>query len=117
MTEVRILQRGIRASGRHGANPGERSVAQEFVVDLDVVVEVGDDRLEGTANYRTLAETAREVVEAESFQLLEHLAGAVATAICRIDRVRTVRAVVHKPSAAGGLGITDVAAEATAGTV
>jgi len=114
MKEIRILQRGIRASGRHGANPGERSVAQEFVVDLDVVVEVGDDRLEGTANYRTLAETAREVVEAASFQLLEHLASAVAEAVAKVDRVVRVTAVVHKPSAAGGLGIADVAVEATA---
>jgi len=33
----RITVAGIRAEGRHGANPGERDSAQPFVVDLDVV--------------------------------------------------------------------------------
>ena len=70
----RLFLTGITASGRHGANPGEKDQAQDFVVDLDVEVEVGDDELASTADYRTLIRTARETVERDSFDLLESLA-------------------------------------------
>ena len=36
MTTSRIFLSGIRAAGRHGANPGEKDRPQEFVVDLDI---------------------------------------------------------------------------------
>jgi len=117
VNEVRILLSGIRASGRHGANAGERDQPQEFVVDLQVEVEpdIGDDRLEDTADYVDLAGVVRHTVEVESFQLLESLAQAVAGAVLRVEHVTSVRAVVHKPTAAAALGLVDVAVEATAG--
>ena len=40
MVTSRLFLTGITASGRHGANPGEKDQAQDFVVDLDVEVEV-----------------------------------------------------------------------------
>lgn len=107
--------RGVKASGRHGANRGERNEAQEFVVDLDVEVEVHEDALEKTVDYRTLADAARRTVEATSFVLLESLAQAVA------DRLRdeasggSVRVTVHKPSAARSMTVEDVTATATSG--
>ena len=38
MVTSRLFLTGIAASGRHGANPGEKDRAQDFVVDLDVEV-------------------------------------------------------------------------------
>ena len=115
MDESRIYVSGIRASGRHGANPGERLEAQEFVVDLDVLVAVRGDALEETADYSVLEAAARTVVEEESFELLESLADAVARSVFGYPGVIRVVAVVHKPGAAALLGVEDVAAEAVVG--
>ena len=106
---------GIRAMGRHGASPGEQDEAQEFVADLQVVVDVGGDRLGDTADYRALVDAARAALEGESVQLLENLAEAVARAVYSFERVERVVAVVHKPRAAERLGVDDLSAEAIVG--
>ena len=114
MTTARLFLSGIRASGRHGARPGEKDEPQDLVVDLDVEVNVGDDDIEGTADYRGITETVRSIVEERSFDLIESMAAAIADEILALDRVVRVTAVVHKPNAAGRLGIDGVAAAATA---
>jgi dihydroneopterin aldolase len=111
----RISLAGISASGRHGANPGERLEAQEFVVDLDVLVQLSGDSLEDTIDYRALADLARATIAGTSHQLLESVAEAVARAVYDLSGVLEVTAVVHKPRAAASLGIEDVSAEATLG--
>lgn len=109
----RIVLTGIRASGRHGANPGERDFDQEFVVDLDVVVDLGEgDEMEDTVHYRALADAARAVVERTSFALIESLAEAVGHEVYGFERVVRVVVTVHKPGAAANLGVDDVAVEA-----
>lgn len=115
MSRARLFLSGIRAEGRHGARPGEKDEPQPFVVDLDLEVEVGEDGISGTADYRGVTETVRGVIEGGSFDLIETMAAAVAERVAGLDRVRAVTAVVHKPSAAGRLGIDGVAAAATAG--
>ncbi len=112
MADSRIVITGVRATGRHGADPGEKLEAQGFVVDLDIVVELSEDSLDATADYGALADAARQVVEASSFDLLETLADAVARAVFAFEPVRSVTAVVHKPSAARALGVDDVSADA-----
>lgn len=111
---TRLFLTGITARGRHGANPGEKDEPQDFVVDLDVEVEVGDDRLTSTADYRSLIRTARESVEQGSFDLLETLAHAVSDAVLAQDGVVRVNAVVHKPGAARSNDVQGVAAAASA---
>jgi dihydroneopterin aldolase len=111
---TRLFLTGITARGRHGANPGEKDEPQDFVVDLDVEVEVGDDRLTSTADYRSLIRTARESVEQGSFDLLETLAHAVVDAVLAQDGVVRVNAVVHKPGAARSNDVQGVAAAASA---
>lgn len=113
MTTTRIFLTGITVSGRHGANPGEKEVPQDFVVDLDVEVEVGGDDLGATADYRVLIRTARATVEGASFDLLETLAHAVASAVLAAPGVRRVTAIVHKPAAARSNDVAGVAAGAT----
>ena len=115
MDESLIHMGGIRASGRHGANPGERLQPQDFVVDLDVLVSVQADSLDSTVDYSTMAEAARRAVAETSFELLETLADAVARAVFQYEGVRRVTAVVHKPGAATLLDVEDVAAEAIVG--
>jgi dihydroneopterin aldolase len=111
---TRLFLTGIGARGRHGANPGEKDEPQEFVIDLDVEVRVGGDALARTADYRALVRTARETVEATSFDLLESLAEAVARAVAEREGVVRATAIVHKPAAARSNDIQGVAAGFTA---
>jgi dihydroneopterin aldolase len=114
MTTSRLFLTGIAASGHHGANQGEKDQAQEFVVDLDVEVEVNADAIAGTADYRALIRAAREVVELERFDLLESIAAAVARAVADRPGVIRATAIVHKPNAARSNDVQGVAAAATA---
>ncbi|TMK66254.1 MAG: dihydroneopterin aldolase [Actinobacteria bacterium] len=114
VTTSRLFLTGIAASGRHGANPGEKDQPQDFVVDLDVEVDVASDDIAATADYRTLIQTARDVVAGGSLDLLESLAGEVARAVSRLPRVVTATAIVHKPAAARSSQIEGIAAAATA---
>lgn len=115
MTATRLFLTGIRAAGRHGANPAEKDEPQEFVVDLDVEVEVTGDDIHRTADYRRVVSAARDTVSKESFDLLETLAQAVVAAVQGLDGVVRVTAVVHKPAAAASLGVQGVAAATSAG--
>jgi dihydroneopterin aldolase len=107
-----IAVSGIEANGCHGANPGERDTSQRFVVDLLVTVDPGADVLEETADYGALVQAAREVVERESYELIETLADTVARTIFGYPNVTRVVATVHKPGAAEALGVDDISAEA-----
>ena len=114
MSTSRLFLTGIRTSGHHGANPGEKDQVQDFVVDLDVEVDVTADRIGGTSDYRQLIRTARETVERERFDLLESIANAVAEAVAARPGVVRATAVVHKPAAARSNDVEGVAAAATA---
>jgi 7,8-dihydroneopterin aldolase/epimerase/oxygenase len=112
-----ILIDGIKAKGRHGANPGEQLEPQDFVIDLQVWVEVDFDALESTADYRGIVAAAKKTVETDSYHLLETLAEAVARAVYdRFAPVARVIATVHKPAAAGSIDVGDLAVEATVET-
>jgi len=113
VTTNRLFLTGIRASGRHGASPGEKDAPQEFVIDLDVEVRVSGDALDRTADYRKLIDAAREVVTDGSFDLLETIAGSVAGAVARAPGVVRATAIVHKPAAARSSDVQGIAAAAT----
>ncbi len=113
MTRARLFLSGIRADGRHGARSGEKDVPQPFVVDLDLEVNVGEDRIDGTADYREVTERVRAVVEDGSFDLIEAMAEAIARECLTFDQVLRASVIVHKPNAAERLGIQGAAAAVT----
>ena len=115
MTVSRLFLTGIRASGHHGARPGEKDEPQPFVIDLDLEVDVVEDTIEATADYRGITEAARGVVQDRSFDLIEVMAQAIADGVLALPNVTKVTALVHKPNAAQRLGIDGVTAAATAG--
>lgn len=114
MTVARIFLSGIRASGRHGARAGEKDEPQDFVVDLDLEVDVAADAIEATADYREVTEAVRAVIAERSFDLIEVMAQAIADEVLAFEHVRAVTALVHKPNAARRLEIDGVTAAATA---
>jgi dihydroneopterin aldolase len=111
--KARLFLSGIHAEGRHGARAGEKDSPQPFVVDLDLEVDVGDDTIDATADYRGVSERVRELVEGRSFDLIESMADAIAEECLGFDGVTRATAVVHKPNAATRLGIDGVAAAVT----
>jgi dihydroneopterin aldolase len=110
---AKLFLSGIRAEGGHGARPGEKDEPQPFVVDLDLDVEVVADRIDATADYRSVSDAVRAVIEDGSYDLIEVMARDVAAAVLAIDHVIRVTAVVHKPNAATRLDIDGVAAAVT----
>ena len=109
----RVFLSGIEVEGRHGARPGEKDTAQPFVVDLDLEINVGDDRIDATADYRTVTDVVRSVVQEGSFDLIESMAEAIARECLTFDRVLGATVFVHTPTAAPRLGIQGVAAAVT----
>ncbi len=98
----RIELRGLRALGRHGVLAQEQEQVQPFEVDLDLSVDLkeasGSDRLADTVDYAAVAESAVAVVAGpRSYDLLEALAAAVATAVLAVDgRIAAVTVSLRK---------------------
>ena len=96
-----IRLRGIRAYGKHGANPGERDAEQPF--DLDVTVHMDltaagfSDDLGDTLNYDALHQRIVAIVQSTSFQLLERLAAEIANAIFADPRAVRAEVEIAKP--------------------
>jgi dihydroneopterin aldolase len=107
-----IALRGLSAYGHHGVLPEERRVGQTFVVDVvlhvDTEAAAAADELGLTADYSTIAATVVSLVEGEPVQLIETLAGRIATACLTHERVASVEVTVHKPQAPMGISFDDV---------
>ncbi|MCU1587782.1 MAG: dihydroneopterin aldolase family:Dihydroneopterin aldolase [Frankiales bacterium] len=108
----RIRLAGLRVRGHHGVLPEERRDGQEFVVDVELVVDTrtadATDELSDTADYGALASRLAEVVAGEPVNLLETLAARLADLCLRHPLVISARVTVHKPHAPILLPFEDV---------
>ena len=111
----RIEIRDLRVTGVHGVLPEERERAQPFAVDitawLDMEAAQQSDDLADTVDYGALAQTTADIVGGRSYQLLEALAGRLATALLIVDpRLDAVEVTVRKlrPPLALDVGSTGV---------
>ena len=100
MTPDRIELRALRVLGHHGALPGEQDHAQPFEVDLDLEVDLAQaeatDELSATVDYGAVVSAVRRVVEQRRFNLLEALAGAVASSVLELPGIEAVTVTVRK---------------------
>ncbi|WAC66760.1 dihydropteroate synthase [Agrococcus sp. SL85] len=104
---------GVRARGHHGVLPEERRDGQEFVVDVQLVLDLGDaidrDDVHATVHYGELAERIVADVGRDPVDLIETLADRLA-ALCLVDgRVEHATVTVHKPQAPIAVPFGDVA--------
>ena len=102
MSPDRIVLNGLQFYGFHGVNPEERSLGQQFVVDLqaelDLSVPAASDRLEDTVSYTDLYRAVKAVMEGEPRNLLESAAGAIVSRVLdEHPQIDAVRVRVHKP--------------------
>jgi dihydroneopterin aldolase/2-amino-4-hydroxy-6-hydroxymethyldihydropteridine diphosphokinase len=109
----RILLAGVRGRGRHGVLPEERVAGQEFVVDLeltlDLSVAAATDRVAATVHYGELAEAVVAAIERDPVDLIETLAQRIADVALAHELVDAVVVTVHKPSAPIPVPFGDVA--------
>ncbi len=109
----RIAIEGIETRARHGVSRREKEEPQRFVIDLEITVDPGADRLDATVDYTEAIAEARAAVERDDpVDLLETLADRVARRVGAMPGVLSCRAVVHKADRAASLGLSDLSAEA-----
>ncbi|MEV6600510.1 dihydroneopterin aldolase [Actinoplanes sp. NPDC051346] len=109
----RISLRGLRVRGYHGVFDFERRDGQDFVIDVDLELDLApaaaSDHVDDTVHYGELAERLAEVVAGEPVNLIETLADRLATLCLDDDRVAAATVTVHKPQAPIPQEFADVA--------
>lgn len=113
-----IRLEGLSVFGHHGARPYEKEAGQRLEVDLELLPEsdLGEtsDRLADTIDYDLLYQLVREVVEGQSFHLLEALARRTADTILERFPIRRARVRFAKQNlgwTTGGRAVIEVVRE------
>jgi dihydroneopterin aldolase len=113
-----IRLEGLSVFGHHGARPYEKEAGQRLEVDLELIPTddraEASDRLADAVDYDMLYRTVREVVEGESFHLLEALAARVASTILERFAIRRVHVRIAKQNlgwTTGGRAVIEVVRE------
>ena len=113
----RIRLSGVRGRGFHGVFEHERREGQEFVVDVELAVDLGpagaSDDLADTVNYGEIGAAALARIEGEPHDLIERLAELVAHDALTHPSVDEVTVTVHKPQAPVGVPFGDVTVSVT----
>lgn len=108
---------GIRARGHHGVLDFEREYGQQFLVDIEMRVDIAasaaSDDLSLTVDYGQVAKDVVAIVTGPPFALIETLAEQIAQAVKRYPGVRQVQVAVHKPDAPVGELFDDVVVRIT----
>jgi dihydroneopterin aldolase/2-amino-4-hydroxy-6-hydroxymethyldihydropteridine diphosphokinase len=103
----------VRARGFHGVLERERREGQDFVVDVELEVDLAragaSDDLAHTVSYAEVASDVVARVEGEPFDLIERLAEVIAGDALARPLVESVVVTVHKPQAPVGVSFGDVA--------
>ena len=102
----RIALRGIRAFGHHGANPGEKIVAQPFDIEVSLDVDLRaarrSDALADTINYAALHAAIVTIVRDRSYDLIERLGADILDAMLADARVAGASVTIGKPALLDG---------------
>ena len=108
----RITLSGVRGRGFHGVFDHEKREGQEFVVDVELAVDLSlpghTDDLADTVNYGEIGAAVLARIEGEPFDLIERLASVIAEDALRHTEVDEVAVTVHKPQAPVGVPFGDV---------
>ncbi len=85
----------------HGVLPEERSLGQEFLVNLELGIDLtghDHDQIEAVADYRQAVQIVEETMLGEACQLIETLACRIADQLLDLDHVLEVSVEVRKPN-------------------
>lgn len=100
--------KGLEFYGRHGTELWEKETGCRFVIDLELEADMAaaaqSDRLTDALDYRVIYSRARHVVEKESHNLIEKVAGRLVHEMFRTFEIGGVTVRVAKSEARiGGL--------------
>ena len=113
MARDRVRLLGVRGTGFHGVFEHERREGQEFVVDVELVVDLtpaaASDDLVDTVNYGEIGAAVLARIQGEPHDLIERVAGLVAMDVLAHAAVDEVTVTVRKPQAPVGVPLDDVA--------
>lgn len=103
MSTDRMELRNMQFFGYHGVFPEENRLGQKFiadvVLDMDLSKACQSDALQDTVDYAAIYEAIRQVMEEQTFQLIERLAEAIAESVLAFDtRIQNVDVSVTKPN-------------------
>ncbi len=110
----KILIHGANFFGRHGVTDEERRVGGRYVVDLELTYDLAragaSDDLHDTISYSEVYRVARDIVEGQSFRLIEALAETIARIVLARFPAEGVLVRVKKqpPPVAGIIDYTGV---------
>ncbi len=112
-----ITLTGLRVRGRHGVYDFERAQGQDFVLDVQLTLDLGpaarSDDVRDTVHYGELADRLVAIVGGEPVNLIETLADRLVAACLADPRVVTATVTVHKPQAPISHEFADVAVTLT----
>jgi len=100
----RIFLTALTADAIIGIYDWEREVRQRLEIDLEMQVDltaaIASDAIEDTLNYKSVAKRVLGFVQESRYQLVEALAGEIASIVlAEFPVVARVRVTVHKPGA------------------
>lgn len=94
---------GLRIFAHHGVLDFERENGQEFIIDLEIAVDLApaaaSDDVTKTIHYGELAEAVYAAVQADTVDLIETVAERVAAIALSYERAALVTVTIHKPAA------------------
>lgn len=98
-----ILIKDLRLFGHHGVYEREKKEGQPFIIDLEIEADLAEaihsDQLKDTVDYGQVVNQVARIVEEESFDLIESLAGKIAAELLREEKIKKVSVTVKKPEA------------------
>ncbi|MFA6471612.1 MAG: dihydroneopterin aldolase [Candidatus Latescibacterota bacterium] len=101
MDAIRIL--GLKFTVTHGVHPEEKTRPQSFEVDVEIFRDLkkpaSSDRIEDTVDYSQIVSSVQKVMEGETCNLLERLAGKIVDALRPIVGECRLIVRIRKPNA------------------
>ena len=98
--DSRIYLKGMRFYGFHGNRPEERTLGQQFEVNLGIETDTRisgiSDNIDDTVNYSDIFKAVQKIVVVEQYHLLEKLAEVIAGKVLSYTRVDGVEVEVSK---------------------
>ena len=100
--------------GHHGPSSNERKLGSHFQADvrvyLDVRIASKSDSIRKTIDYREIFRIAQEVIECNSYKLLETIAENIASEILNVYKIFTVDVTIRKlkPAVAGVVDFVEI---------
>jgi dihydroneopterin aldolase len=111
MSSDKIQLNGMRFYGFHGVDAAEQSLGQVFVVDVEILCDLGtsaiSDDISDTINYSEVYALVRDIVQGTPQNLIERVAHNIAERVLGDFCAAAVRVNVKKPNVSIQNGILD----------